>query len=81
MNQINSLIAHGAAIKPEDGTLYPLTVEFYHRAVDTCLRSGCNAITYALHHPGIDEELGLAIWADGHVDCGSMESIQACLDR
>ena len=42
---------------------------------------GYNAATYDLVLPGIDSELWLAIWKDGHVDSGSPKSICACLAR
>ena len=31
--------------------------------------------------PGIEDEMGLCIWKDGHVDSGSMRSICDCLAR
>ena len=82
LDHIHSLIRHGAQIRnQEDGSLVPLTESFYHHAVKACERGGCNAINYELVHPGIDDELWLAIWKDGHVDSGSPRSICDCLAR
>ena len=58
-----------------------LTEDFYHQAVEACRTGGYNAATYELTLPGIDSELWLAIWKDGHVDSGSPKSICDCLAR
>ncbi len=82
LDHINSLINHGAQLlNSETGSLIPLTESFYRKAVEACRKGRCNAITYNLVLPGIDSELLLAIWTDGHVDSGSAESVCACLDR
>ncbi len=82
LDHIINLINHGAQLlNSETGSLIPLTESFYRKAVETCRRSCCNAITYNLVLPGIDSELLLAIWTDGHVDSGSAEGVLACLDR
>ena len=81
LDHIQSLIHHGAQLRGEGGTLMPLTETFYHKAVEGCHTGGYNAATYDLALPGIDSELWLAIWKDGHVDSGSPKSICACLAR
>ena len=81
LDHIQSLIHHGALLRGEGGTLMPLTETFYHKAVKGCHTGGYNAATYDLVLPGIDSELWLAIWKDGHVDSGSLKSICACLAR
>ena len=77
---IETLARHGATIKAGDERI-ALTAAFYRQAVASCERGGCNAITYGLILPGIDEPMMLAIWRDGHVDSGSAESIYRVLDR
>lgn len=82
LDHILSLIRHGAKLRnQEDGSLMPLTEDFYHHAVEACHKGGYNAATYDLVLPGIDSELWLAIWKDGHADSGSPKSICACLAR
>ena len=82
LDHINSLKRHGAQLRnQEDGSLIPLTEDFYRKAVETCRTGGCNAITYELVLPDIDSELWLAIWKDGHVDSGSPKGICDCLAR
>ena len=82
LNHIESLKRHGAQIRnQQDGTLIPLTEDFYQQAVEACRTGGYNAATYELTLPGIDSELWLAIWKDGHVDSGSPKSICDCLAR
>ena len=81
LDHIQSLVRHGAQLRGEDGSLTPLTEAFYHNAVEACHTGGYNAATYDLVLPGIDSELWLAIWKDGHADSGSPKSICACLAR
>ena len=82
LDHILSLINHGAQLRNTDtGSLIPLTEDFYHKAVEACKRGGYNAVTYDLVLPGIEDEMGLCIWKDGHVDSGSMRSICDCLAR
>ena len=76
---IRSLNNNGAHIKAPDGTTAPVTMDFYHKAVDQCIRGGCNAVTYELELPGIDGDFQIAIWRDGHVDSGSTRRIIECL--
>lgn len=78
---INSLSNNGARIKAPDGTTEPVSMEFYRRAVEACVKGGCNAITYELELPGIEGEFMIAIWKSGHVDSGSAERILQVLDR
>ena len=72
---------NGARIKAPDGTTEPVSMDFYRRAVEACIKGGCNAITYELELPGIDGEFMIAIWKSGHVDSGSAERILQVLDR
>lgn len=81
LDHIQSLIRHGAQLRGEDGSLTPLTEAFYHKAVEACQAGGYNAATYDLVLPGIEDEMGLCIWKDGHVDSGSIRSICDCLAR
>jgi hypothetical protein len=82
LDHLTTLKRHGAQLRnPDDGTLIPLTEDFYHRAVEACRTGGYNAATYELVLPDVDSELWLAIWKDGHIDSGSPQSICACLDR
>ena len=75
---IKTLANHGACIKAGDQRI-PLTEDFYRKAMDACIAGGCNAITYELELPGIDDEMAICVWRDGHVDSGSMRSICDCL--
>lgn len=77
-DHIRTLQAHGARIATPDGGM-ELTTDFYLEAVRACGKKGCMAITYELILPGIEEEMGLAIWKDGKVFSGSMRSICDCL--
>ena len=82
LDHIITLQRHGAQLRnPDDGSLIPLTEDFYRRAVEACHSGGYNAATYELVLPGIKDEMGLCIWKDGHVDSGSMRRICACLAR
>lgn len=82
LTHIQNLINHGAQLRnQENGSLVPLTEDFYRQAVKACRDGGYNAATYDLILPGIDSELWLAVWKDGHVDSGSPQSICACLAR
>jgi len=81
LDHIQTLIRHGAQLRGEDGSLTPLTEVFYHKAVEACKSGGYNAATYDLFLPGIEDEMGLCIWKDGHVDSGSIRSICDCLAR
>ena len=75
---IETLRRNGARIRTPDGSV-ELNSFFYYNAIDECVRLGCNAITYELLLPGIEEEMGLCVWKDGHVDSGSMHGICDCL--
>ena len=77
-NHIRTLQAHGARIAMPDGSI-ELTADFYHKAIEACVRGGCKAITYEMILPGIDEEMALCVWKDGRVDSGSVKSICDCL--
>ena len=79
LDRINRLAAHGAKIVAE-GISLDLTEDFYYEAIDACKRGMCNAITYNLAMPDIDELLMLAISKDGHVDSGSRESVMYCIE-
>ena len=80
-NHIETLIRHGAALKAPDGSRVELTTAFCEKAVSDCLRGGVNAITCYLDLPGIEDELMLAIWKEGHGDSGSVMSVCMALDR
>ena len=75
---IETLRRNGARIRTPDGSV-ELNSFFYYNAIDECIRIGCNAITFDLILPGIEEEMGLCVWKDGHVDSGSMRGICDCL--
>ena len=78
---IQSLSNNGARIKAPDGTTQPVSMDFYRRAVEECVKGGCNAVTYELELPGIDGDFMIAFWKDGHVDSGTTKRIIDCLDR
>ena len=75
---IETLRRNGARIRTPDGSV-ELNSFFYYNAIDECIRLSCNAITYDLILPGIEDEMGLCVWKNGHVDSGSMRSICDCL--
>lgn len=82
VHHIHTLAAHGAQLRnSDDGSLIPLTEDFYEKAVADCNTGGYNAVCFDLVLPGIDEAMMLAVHRDGHVDSGSPKSICACLDR
>ena len=82
LDHINSLISHGAMLRDQvDWSTVPLTVDFYNEAVQHCKTDGCETIVFGLVLPGIEPDLELAIWKDGHVDSGSPERIALVLDR
>jgi len=78
---IQSLSNNGARIKAPDGTTEPVSMDFYRRAVEECIKGGYNAVTYELELPGIDADFMIAFWKDGHVDSGTTKRIIDCLDR
>lgn len=86
LDHLNSLIAHGAQIicgKDRFGEPLktPLDKRFYNEYVWFMEnRPLIRALTFELCLPGIDEDLALTIWADGHIDSGSKESVDRCLD-
>ena len=85
-NHIKTLQLHGARIvvpgstdgASEVGSI-ALTTDFYKNAIQSCIEMGCNAVTYEMALPGIDEEMAVCIWKDGRVDSGSMKTICDCL--
>ena len=78
---IQSLSNNGARIKAPDGTTEPVSMDFYRRAVEECIKGGYNAVTYELELPDIDADFMIAFWKDGHVDSGTTKRIIDCLDR
>ncbi len=76
---LESLRRHGAQVIGPDGKRTELNSFFVGNVVNNCIRMGCNAITYDLFLPDIDEPLMIAIWRDGHIDSGSAKSICDCL--
>ena len=77
-NHIRTMQAHGARIITPDGST-ELTTDFYKRAIRSCKDMRCEAVTYEMILPGIDEEMALCVWKDGRVDSGSMKNISDCL--
>ena len=77
-NHIRTLQAHGARIITPDGSI-ELTTDFYKKAIRSCKDMGCNAATYEMALPGIEEEMAVCIWKDGRVDSGSIKTICDCL--
>ena len=54
LDHLTTLKRHGAQLRnPDDGTLIPLTEDFYHRAVEACRTGGYNAATYELVLPDV----------------------------
>ena len=76
---LESLRLHGAQVTGPDGNRVELNSFFVGNVVNDCIRMGCNAITYYLFLPDIDEPMMIAIWKDGHIDSGSVKSICDCL--
>ena len=77
---LERLRKHGARVLLPDGDT-ELNSYFVGNAINACIRMGCNAITYAIRLPGIDEEMAIAIHRNGHIDSGSAEAIARILDR
>lgn len=76
---LETLRRHGAQVLGPDGKRTELNSFFVGNVVNDCIRMGCNAITYDLFLPDIDEPMMIAIWRDGHIDSGSVEGICDCL--
>ena len=76
---LETLRRHGAQVIGPDGTRVELNSFFVGNVVNDCIRMNCNAITYDLFLPDIDEPLMIAIWRDGHIDSGSVKGICDCL--
>ena len=76
---LESLRLHGARIPQADGTTVELNSFFVGNAVNECIRMGCNAITYDMILPSINEPMMICIWKTGHIDSGSVKAICDCL--
>ena len=76
---LERLRQHGAQVIGPDGNRVELNSYFVGNVVNDCIRMGCNAITYDLFLPDIDEPMMIAIWKDGHIDSGSVKGICDCL--
>ena len=76
---LEHLRLHGAQVTGPNGNRVELNSFFVGNVVNDCIRMGCNAITYDLFLPDIDEPMMIAIWKDGHIDSGSVKSICDCL--
>ena len=76
---LETLRRHGAQVLGSDGKRTELNSFFVGNVVNDCIRMGCNAITYDLFLPDIDEPMMIAIWRDGHIDSGSVKGICDCL--
>ncbi len=78
---LETLRRHGAQVIGPDGKRTELNSFFVGNVVNDCIRMGCNAITYDLFLPDIDEPMMIAIWKTGHIDSGSADAILRVLDR
>ena len=76
---LESLRIHGAQVMGPDGNRVELNSFFVGNVINDCIRMNCNAITYDLFLPDIDEPMMIAIWKDGHIDSGSAKTICDCL--
>ena len=76
---IQNLVNKGARIRRPDRTAEPVTMDFYRKAVEDCVKGGYDAITYDLEFPGIDAEFMIAFWPNGHVESGRAQRIFQCL--
>ena len=76
---LESLRRHGAQVTGPDGNRVELNSFFVGNVINDCIRMGCNAITYDLFLPDIEEPMMIAIWRDGHIDSGSVKNICDCL--
>lgn len=72
---LESLRSHGAQVIGPDGNRTELNSFFVGNVINDCIRMNCNAMTFDLFLPDIDEPLAVCIWRDGHIDSGSMKSI------
>ena len=77
---IDSLRTYGARVGTGENSI-ELTTDFYHQAIEDCRKGMCQNIVYDLTVPDIEEVLGIAIWHDGHVDCGCKEWLQRCAEQ
>ena len=78
-HHLETLRRHGAQVIEPNGSRVELNSFFVGNVVNDCIRMNCNAITYDLFLPDIDEPLMIAIWRDGHIDSGSVKGICDCL--
>jgi len=76
---VERLRQHGAQVIGPDGNRVELNSFFVGNVINDCIRMNCNAITYDLFLPDIDEPMMIAIWRTGHIDSGSVKSICDCL--
>jgi len=77
---IKSLERHGAKVLI-DGTFVPVTVEVYSRACRKLRKEDASVIIYKLQIPEAEnEEMLMAIWADGFLDTGMAENIVTCVE-
>ncbi len=76
---LETLRRHGAQVLGPDGKRTELNSFFVGNVINDCIRMGCNAISYDLFLPDIDEPMMIAIWRDGHIDSGSVKGIGDCL--
>lgn len=74
---IESLQFHGAMVGEEDPQ--PLTVGMVEEIIQRCKENGWTAVAYDLKLDGIDDPMAIAIWANGHVDSGSLENIMSIM--
>ena len=86
LDHLHSLIAHGAQIGyagPTGQTIkVSLDESFYTEHLAWIVsQPAITALTFDLYLPGIEEDLALTIWADGHIDSGSKNTMQRILDR
>jgi hypothetical protein len=78
---IMRLHANGVIIRYPNGKSEPVTMQFYYDTIRFLAEDGNAVTTYPIELPGIPGDFTLAIWRNGHADCGSTERIMSIIDR
>ena len=80
LKHIDILSRHGAYILTAGGKEL-VSRGFYYSIVNFCEQHRINCIGYEMHLPDTEEPMMLAIWRDGHIDSGSKESVEICMNQ
>ena len=76
--QVQSLMAHGArlGIVGDRVNSIPFPDGFLSHAIGWLKRNKAQAVTYYMVLPGVEDQMAIRVCVDGHVDTGSMETIE-----